>query len=316
MKYFMKQALMRKVIFALIPLQVLGILFFGWRTFFLLIINTVIAAIIEWGFVRKTTGKISEAVVVTAMLFTLTLPPSLPYWISGIGIAFGVLFGKMVFGGFGKNPFNPALVGRAFIYVNFPSFMTGQWQLPQGLNGALAYSVDTVSQATPMSLFRQTGEMTALPQMLIGNISGSIGETSAAAIIVIAIVLLVKKVIAKDTFWSVIISFIVFDTAFYLLGSTAVPNPLYGLLSGGILFGATFMATDPISSPKTVWGKRLYGIIIGGVTVIIRGYALFSGGVMFAILIGNTFAPILDELVTALKKSKTPVKAGKEASHG
>jgi Na+-transporting NADH:ubiquinone oxidoreductase subunit B len=312
----MKQALMRKVIFALIPLQVLGILFFGWRTFFLLIVNSLVAALVEWAFVRKKTGKISEAVFVTAMLYTLTLPPSLPYWISGIGIAFGVLFGKMVFGGFGKNPFNPALVGRAFIYVNFPSYMTGQWQTPQGMRGILSYHVDTIAQATPMTLFKQTGEMVALPQMLLGNISGSIGETSAAAIIIIAIVLLVKKVISKDTFWSVLISFTVFNTIFYLMGSTQVPNPLYGLLSGGILFGATFMATDPISSPKTVWGKRLYGIIIGGVTVIIRGYALFAGGVMFAILIGNTFAPIIDELVNTVQKSRASSKNGKEVSHG
>ena len=313
MKTLLKQSLMRKVLIALVPLQCLGILFFGWRTLILLILNSAAAYGVEWLFVRKQTGKVTEAVFVTSMLFTLTLPPTIPYWISVLGVVFGVLFGKMVFGGFGKNPFNPALVGRAFIYVNFPNFMTARWIGPTNyFDGLTQYSVDTITQATPMTLYRLDQTMLPISNMIIGNTSGSIGETSAAVILIIAIILLIKKIISKDIFWSLIISFLVMNTVFYGAGIRQVPPPLYGLFSGGILFGATFMATDPISSPKTVWGKRIYGVIIGSVTLIIRSFALFSGGFMFAVLIGNTFAPILDELVNALKKSKPK----KEASHG
>lgn len=313
MKLLLKQSLMRKVLIALIPLQCLGVAYFGWRTLLLLIINLIIAFITEWLFVRKTNGKVSEAVFVTAMLFTLTLPPNIPFWISAIGIIFGVLFGKMVFGGFGKNPFNPALVGRAFIYVNFPSFMTTMWVKPNGfMNGLNHYQLDTVTQATPMSMFKTDGIVTPISQLLIGNTSGSIGETSAIAIILIALILLIKKVISKDIFWSAIIGFLGFSTLLYIFNTGSFLDPLTGLLSGGILFGATFMATDPISAPKTIWAKRLYGLLIGIITVIIRSFALFAGGVMFAILIANTFAPLMDEVLQSLQKPKVK----KEASNG
>lgn len=126
----MKQKMMRVVIYTLLPLILVGTYFFGLRILLLLTIVCVAACTVEWLFVRKKTKKISEAVIVTAILYTLTLPPRTPYWIATLGIIFGVLFGKMVFGGFGKNPFNPALVGRAFIYVSFPHFMTFEWIEP------------------------------------------------------------------------------------------------------------------------------------------------------------------------------------------
>lgn len=317
---FMKQAMMRKVIYALIPIILSAIYFFGWRVLTLLAVVSFFGALTEWVFVRKTTGKITEAVWVTSILFTLTLPPSTPYWVAIIGIIFGVLFGKMVFGGFGKNPFNPALVGRAFIYVNFPRFMTVEWIQPfNGFPGGFAHYtgqlIDTVAEATPMLLFRSTGQMLGWNQVLVGTVSGSIGETSAILILLAGIYLLVTKTASKETVFSVLGSFIIMSLILTLLGFAQVPNPIYGLFSGGLLFGAIFMATDPISSPKTKEGRVVYGIIIGVVTVIIRGFALFAGGIMFAILIGNTFAPIIDEAVNALKASKK-AKLAKEVSHG
>lgn len=301
----MKQKMMRKVTYALIPLILAGIYFYGWRTLTLLIAVTLAGCFVEWIFVRKTTKKISEAVIVTAILYTLTLPPRVPYYIAIIGIIFGVLFGKMVFGGFGKNPFNPALVGRAFIYVNFPQAMTMEWIEPgKGLFGNLTrYTVDTISQSTPMLDFRSSGIMVDLSRAILGNISGSIGETSAILIILGGLYLLWTKTAAKETVISVLGSFIVMSLVFYALGVSQVPNPVYGLFTGGILFGAFFMATDPISSPKTSQGRYIYGAIIGVITVVIRGFALFAGGMMFAILIGNTFAPLIDELVKMRKKN-------------
>lgn len=317
---FMKQMMMRKVVYALIPLVLAGVYFFGLRVLVLLAVVNVFGIATEWVFVRKTTKKVTEAVIVTNILFTLTLPPSTPYWIAIIGIIFGVLFGKMVFGGFGKNPFNPALVGRAFIYVNFPEFMTMKWTKPvEGVLGGfttyLGESIDAITQSTPMLIYRASGDQLPITDLLFGNIAGSIGETSAILIILAGIYLIYTKTAAKETIFSVLAGYVLMSGGFYFAGFEQVLDPLYGLLAGGILFGAVFMATDPISSPKTFEGRIIYGLIIGAVTVIIRGFALFAGGVMFAILIGNTFAPIIDEAVNAIKASRKAKKA-KEVSHG
>lgn len=306
---FMKQMMMRKVVYSLIPIVIAGIYFFGWRVLTLLLVVSFFGCATEWVFVRKTTKKITEAVLVTNILFTLTLPPSTPYWVAIIGIIFGVLFGKMVFGGFGKNPFNPALVGRAFIYVNFPEFLTMKWTKPVesvfgGFTAYLGESIDAITQSTPMLIYRATGEELPWAKLAFGNIAGSIGETSAILILLAGIYLIITKTAAKETIFSVLLGFLGMSTFFYLTGFEQVLNPIYGLLSGGILFGAVFMATDPISSPKTFEGRIVYGLLIGMITVIIRGFALFAGGIMFAILIGNTFAPIIDEAVYEIKASK------------
>lgn len=309
---------MRKVLYALLPIIGAAVYFFGWRV--LLVIATAVLAggVAEWVFVRRNDKPISEAVFVSAVLYALTLPVRTPLLIVAIGIIFGIVFGKMVFGGFGRNVFNPALVGRAFIYVNFPAFLTGQWTKPftSSLGGLTAFvgeyvPADALSSATPMLLYRSAGQAVSTINLLLGNISGSIGETSALIIIIVGIYLLYSKTASWQIMLAMIGGFLVADSAFYLLGATSVPNPLVGVLSGGVLFAAVFMATDPISSPKTKEAKFIYGALIGIVTVVIRGFALFAGGVMFAVLIGNTFAPILDELVKYLKAKKKV-----EVTHG
>lgn len=306
---FMKQMMMRKVIYSLIPIVLAGIYFFGWRVLALLLVVTFFGCLTEWVFVRRTTKKITEAVLVTGVLYTLTLPPSTPYWVAVIGIIFGVLFGKMVFGGFGKNPFNPALVGRAFVYVNFPKYLTAQWSVPAegplgGFGTYMTGTIDAITEATPLLIFRASGETFSWLRVAFGNISGSIGETSAVLIILAGIYLIYTKTAAKETIFSVIIGALAMNTLFYVLGFSQVPHPVYGLLAGGLMFGAVFMATDPISSPKTFEGRIFYGLLIGIITVVIRAFALFAGGIMFAILVGNTFAPIIDEAVKALKASR------------
>lgn len=225
------------------------------------------------------------------------------------GNNFGVFFGKEVFGGFGRNLFNPALVARAFVYVTFPEPLTIEWSkaaagFPGGFATYITENIEAISQATPMLIFRETGEMVTSLKLLLGNVSGSLGETSAILIILAGIYLIYKKVAAWQTMAGVLIGFTGLSGALYLLGNPQIPNPIFGILSGGFLFGMVFMATDPISSPRTKEGKWIYGILIGVVTVIIRGYALFAGGMMFAILIGNTFAPIIDEGVNYFKKLK------------
>ena len=312
-KNFMKQKMMRTVIKSLIPLIVVGVYFYGWRTLLLLGIVIAFGLGTEWVFSKKYNRKISEAVFVSCILYTLTLPPTTPFWIAAIGIIFGIMFGKEVFGGFGKNIYNPALVARAFVYVCFPAPLTIHWSkvasgFPGGFGTYLTQGVEAVSRATPMMLFRDTGSITSYLKILIGNVSGSIGETSAILIILAAIYLIYKKVASWQIMGGVLIGFSGLSGILILMGNAQIPNLLFGILSGGLLFGAVFMATDPISAPKTKEGKWIYGLLIGIVTVIIRGYALFAGGMMFAILIANTFVPILDEGVKHFKKSRKKAK--------
>ncbi|MDX9916570.1 MAG: RnfABCDGE type electron transport complex subunit D [Gudongella sp.] len=308
-KYFTKQKMMRTVVVSLIPIVVAATYFFGLRVLLLFLVVHVFGIGTEYIFERKNKKKISEAIFVTCILFTMTLPPTTPYWIAAIGIIFGVFFGKMVFGGFGRNIFNPALVGRAFIYVSFPEPLTIHWSkvstgFPGGFATYLNEGIEMVSQATPMLAYRDSGAMQSIGNLIFGNVTGSIGETSAVLIVLAGAYLIYKKVASWETMGGCLIGFLGLSTVLYAMGIQQVPNPAWGLLAGGLLFGTVFMATDPISSPKTKEGRWIYGVIIGIVTVIIRGFALFAGGVMFAVLIGNMFAPIIDEIINAYKKSK------------
>lgn len=312
-KNFMKQKMMRTVIKSLIPIMIASIYFYGWRTMVLLGFVTVFGLGTEWIFAKKYNRKVSEAVFVSCILYTMTLPPTTPFWIAAIGIIFGILFGKEVFGGFGKNVYNPALVARAFVYVCFPAPLTIEWSkaalgFPGGFSTYLTEGVEVVSRATPMLLFRDTGEITSYFDLLVGNVSGSIGETSAILILLAAAYLIYKKVASWEIMAGVLIGFTGLSSFLMLLGNAQIPNLLFGILSGGLLFGTVFMATDPISAPKTKEGKWIYGILIGIITVIIRGYALFAGGMMFAILIANTFVPVLDEGIRHYKKIRKEAK--------
>lgn len=315
-KLFQKQNMMRTVILSLLPLMLSSVYFYGWRTLILIIVVSIFGVATEYVFEKKNKKKVSEAVLVTSILYTMTLPPTTPYWIAVVGIIFGVVFGKMVFGGFGRNVFNPALVARAFVYVSFPAPLTIVWSkasngFPGGFGTYITEGIEAVSQATPMLLFRDNGQMVSKLSLFLGNISGSIGETSAILVLLAGAYLIYKKVASWQTMAGCFVGFIGLSSILYYMGMPQVPSPLYGVLAGGFLFGTIFMATDPISSPKTVEGRWIYGIIIGVVTVIIRGFALFAGGVMFAILIGNTFAPIIDEGVRSYKKRKKD-KASKD----
>ena len=243
----------------------------------------------------------------------MTLPPSTPIWIAVIGIVFGITFAKEVFGGFGRNVFNPALAARAFVYVSFPAPLTIAWNevFTGGLGGFTSFigkPIEAVSQATPMLLFRDAGQLPDIKSLLVGNVSGVVGETAAILIILAGIYLIYKKVASWEIMAGSIIGFSLFSLLLNLLGNERVASPLYGILLGGFLFGTVFMATDPITAPKTKEGKWIYGSLIGVVTVIIRGYALFAGGMMFAILILNCFVPIIDEIVRYIKNRKKAKK--------
>jgi Na+-transporting NADH:ubiquinone oxidoreductase subunit B len=298
---FTKQKMMRTVLLALLPVGLMSVYLFGWRHVVMGLVVALAGALAEYLVMRtinKEKTKISEAVFVTAALFTLSLPPQTPIWIAVVGMVFGIVFGKAAFGGFGRNIFNPALVARCFIYIAFPTQMTMQWAQPfAGLPGGFAQwlpqaAADTASSVTPIITLNAGGAAAPLGSMLLGTIAGSLGETSALLILLAGAFLVYKKVAS----WQIMVSTI----------GTGVTHasPLFVLLSGGLMFGAIFMATDPVSAPKDKTAQWLVGILIGVITVVIRSFSLFTEGMMFAILIANAVTPLIELKLKQLADAK------------
>ncbi|WP_026476130.1 RnfABCDGE type electron transport complex subunit D [Alkaliphilus transvaalensis] len=302
---FMKQPIMRKLLFSLTPILLGTIYYFGWRSMVLIGVVTAFGVLTEYLFKRNSKKPVTEAVIVTSVLFALTLPASTPFWVAIIGIVFGVAFAKEVFGGYGFNVFNPALAARTFLYICFPEYLTIRWNavstgFPGGFIRYTTPIIETVSRSTPLLMLRQAGERLPLQQLFWGNTSGSMGETSALLIIISAIILLKTKTADWKLMASPIIGFVAMATLASFLNPSA-PGPLFGLFSGGFLLLSVFFVTEPITAPKTTSGKWIYGVLIGVITALIRSFGIFVEGAMFAVLIMNTFVPILDEGIKHLK---------------
>lgn len=294
---------MKKVLYALLPASVASIYFFGWRALMMISIVNLFGFLAEYVFARHYKQQVNSSVFVTNLLFALTIPPSLPFWMAAVGIVFAVVFGKMVFGGFGKNIFNPALVGRAFIYVTFAGYMTGEWIIPgQTIWGSLlSWQPDAVTSATVLT----TGEVDTwfYLKAFLGNIPGSLGETSALAVMAGGIYLYWKKIANRSIIHWTFISMIILQAILWHLGFTKV-DPLTSILAGGFMLGLFFMATDPVSAPKKKEAQMIYGIMIGSLTSLIRTFSVWPEGMMFAILLANMFAPVTDLAVTNYQKKK------------
>lgn len=314
-KQIRKQPMMRRVLNSLIPIVLFSIYLFGWKVLALLIVVTISGVATEYFFEQTRGSKPSDSVLVTCYLFTLTLPVTTPYWVAVVGIVFAVTFGKQVFGGFARNVFNPALVGRCFIYISFPTFMTNGWVSPfSGFPGGFAAwmpkMLDGISQATPMGLI-QSGE--GLPysslQLILGNIPGSIGETSVVLILLAGAYLVYKKTASWQIMVSVLGGMIGIESIFSLMGISDFTNPLISVITGGVMFAAIFMATDPISAPSQAKVKIIFGVLVGVVASIIRNFSNFPEGIMFAILIVNSFVPLMDSLAKTMKSKGKKVTA-------
>ena len=259
-------------------------------------ITVAVGGIFEAVFAIVRKHEINEGFLVTSMLFPLTLPPDIPYWQVALGITFGVVIGKEVFGGTGMNILNPALTGRAFLFFAYPAQISGD---------AVWVAVDGVSQATALAQWAVGGlSETAFSwtNAFLGLVPGSMGETSALACLIGAFILIVTGVGSWQIMVSMVIGMFAFSGMLNLIGSET--NPMFSmpwywhLVVGGFAFGTVFMATDPVSASMTIRGKFYYGFLIGAMSVLIRVInPAFPEGVMLAILFGNVFSPVIDKMV-------------------
>lgn len=293
--FFLKQPMMRRMLYALAPVYIFALFTYGLRVILLSLVVFPIGVFMEYLFERIKKKPVSEAVLVSCTLFVLAMPPKVPLWIAAVGIAFGITFGKCVYGGFGRNIFNPAITGRLFIYITFPAFMTAGWVSPS------FFGVDAVSSATPLELLRE-GTQVKLWNLFLGWRAGSIGEAPIFLIVLSALYL----IFTKTASWRIIVSTLGSASILtFLLELFKVPKALPAipaLLSGSLFFVAVFMATDPVSSPRKIKAHWLFGMIVGVSGVLIRTFSLFPEGWSFAIMLGNVFAPLLDELIQEKKK--------------
>jgi len=339
---FLKQKNMLRVLYALAPVGIASIYYFGWRIAAVWVVSVVAALATEWIMAQRRNGKISYACFVTATLYALSLGPLTPFWIVAVGSIIAILFGKEVFGGFGKNVFNPAIVGRAFVYVCFPVELTSQFvpafsgfpggfarwsfgaieKAPAFIAQAGLKVPDAITAATPMWARRDYSADIATMKLFLGNISGvfesdgvsrvlaagSSGEVCALVIVLSAIYLIATKtaqwqLMAATVAGAALINAILRNA----FGIESVPPLLFTLFSGGLMYAAVFMVTDPVSAPKQNISKWIYGAFIGMMIVFFRYKAIFAGGVGFAILLGNMISPSLDLWLKRIAPGKKKV---------
>jgi len=300
---------MLSVLIATSPCVFSSVYRFGWRSVMVLATVTVAAFFCEWLFVHARKEPVTSAVFVSAILLGLSLPPTVPVWIAMVAGTVGIVFGKEVFGGFGRNVFNPALVGRCFVYVCFPVAMTGRWarHAVSGWGGFACWSTETfdaVTAATPLGA-RAAGIMTSHMDLFMGHRAGCLGETAGWAIVIGGVYLLIRRTADYRLMLAPVLGLAFVSCAFWVFGGQGAPDPLWDLLAGGFLFAAVFMTTEPISAARTVPGKWIYGLLVGALTVLMRRLGVFPEGVMFAVLLGNLFNPSIDSAVKAFQQRKT-----------
>ena len=290
-------SLMRDVVIALCPALLVSILFYGWSELLVIAVSVASCVLIEWAvtkFLMKAPCTISDlSAVVTGVLLAMNLPATTPWWVVFIGALFAIGVVKLTFGGLGQNIFNPAIAGRVFLLISFPTYLT-DWTIPNGF----IHSTDAVSGATLLGRYAEGGVEavagTDYLQTLFLNIGSSAGEISALALLLGFAYLLVRKVVKPWIPLSIFLTVFVTSGIFYLVDPSTYTDPLFNLLTGGVILGACFMATDYVTSPMTTLGGVIYGVGIGFILMMIRYFGAYPEGMSFAILIMNMFVPLLN----------------------
>ena len=294
------KSLMRDVVIALMPAVIVSVLFYGWSA--LLVLSTSIASclLVELfitRFLLKKPSTIADcSALVTGILLALNLPTTTPWWVVFIGAVVAIGVAKMTFGGLGQNLFNPALVGRVFLLISFPTYMT-DWTRPQGFIGG---NLDALTGATPLGVAKEGGvaavEGLDYCDMLFYNIGGSAGEISAIAILLGFAYMLARRVIKPYITLSILVTVAAFSGIFWAINPAEYTGPVFNLLTGGLLLGSVFMATDYVTSPMSKWGGVIFGVGIGVITMLIRYFGAYPEGVSFAILIMNSVVPLINKV--------------------
>jgi electron transport complex protein RnfD len=310
--------LMYGVIISLLPALAVSVWFFGIGMLIVCLVSVASCILFEY-LIQRYMMKIKPthldgSALLTGLLLAFCLPSNIPFWIVMIGALAAVGIGKMTFGGLGNNIFNPALVGRVFLFISFPVAMTA-WPEP----GQWMHYTDAVTGATPLGLMKEglasktVGEiMPEVPSflnLLLGKTMGSAGEVSALALLLGMLYMMYKKIISWHIPLTILGTVAIFTGILWLANPDRFADPLFHLLSGGLMLGAIYMATDYVTSPMTHRGMIVYGVGIGIVTVLIRVFGAYPEGVQFAILIFNGFTPLINKFVK-------PKRFGKEVKHG
>lgn len=310
--------LMYGVLISLVPAFLVSVWFFGLGMLIITAVSVLSCILFEY-LIQKYLLKVKPthldgSAVLTGVLLAFCLPANIPFWMVMIGALAAIGIGKMTFGGLGNNIFNPALVGRVFLFISFPVAMTsypepGQW----------TKYTDATTGATPLGVMKEglanntAGEMMQeVPgylDLFTGNMPGSAGEIAALALLLGLIYLLVKKIISWHIPVTILGTVALFTGILWLASPDNFADPLFHLLTGGLMLGAIYMATDYVTSPMTKKGMIIYAVLIGILTVVIRTFGAYPEGVQFAILIMNAFVPLLN-------KYYKPRRFGKEVQHG
>jgi H+/Na+-translocating ferredoxin:NAD+ oxidoreductase subunit D len=314
------QRMMTGVVVALIPAFIMALFLFGIGALIVTAISVTSCVLTEYliqKFIMKSEIRISDgSAIVTGLLLAFNLPSNLPWWMIIVGSVFAISIGKMVYGGLGNNPFNPALVGRVFLLISFPVQMT-RWPLPMV---SRIHYLDAVTGATPLGIVKEglrNGEtMSAIipqvpdhMQLFLGTMNGSLGEVSAIALLLGFAWLLYKKIITWHIPVFILATVFGFTGILWLIDPLHNASPVFHILTGGVMIGAIFMATDLVTSPMTKAGMILYAVGIGIITVVIRVYGSYPEGVSFAILIMNAVVPLINKYLK-------PKRFGMEVKHG
>lgn len=289
------KSIMRDVVIALLPAALVGIYNFRLSAVLVILTTCVTCMLSEyiWQKCMKqpvTTGDFSA--LLTGLLLALNLPATIPLWMCVVGGVFAIIVAKQMFGGLGQNFMNPALAGRCFMMLSFSSAMTS-FTVKKGAAYMCGVAVDATSSATPLAQVKEGG-LPDLKAMFLGTTTGTIGETSVAALLIGAIYLLAKRIIDWKIPVVYILTFSVFDIAYQMAAGNAAYPLVYELCGGGLILGAFFMATDYVTSPITAKGKVIYGILLGLLTGLFRFFGESAEGVSFAIIIANVCVPLIE----------------------
>jgi Na+-translocating ferredoxin:NAD+ oxidoreductase subunit D len=302
------ERLMYGVIIALVPAFLVSIYFFGFPALLVTLVSVLACIFFEY-LIQKYMLKgpltiFNGSAVITGILLAFNVPSNIPVWMLIVGALVAIGVGKMTFGGLGNNPFNPALVGRVFMLISFPVQMTS-WPIPQGFHSRY---LDAATGATPLGIIKEgiraggtvpqlMEQVPSHMQLFLGQMGGSLGEIAAAALLLGFAYMLIRKIITWHIPITIFVTIFLFSGILWYIDPSRNADPLFHLLTGGVMLGAIFMATDYVTSPMTPKGMIIYGIGIGILTMVIRVYGAYPEGVSFAILIMNAFVPLINRYI-------------------